>query len=94
MTQEGQDGIEKKTYFVTYIDGEEAERELKDVEVLQEKQDRVISYGMGVLSGTPSGWIIRRKSPVSELFHIITMGIQGELMGCLANMEHALWTAV
>lgn len=61
VTQEGQDGIEKKTYFVTYIDGEEAERELKDVEVLQEKQDRVISYGMGVLSGTPSGMDYQKK---------------------------------
>ena len=61
VTQEGCDGLVKETYHVTYIDGEEAERELTDEEVLQEKQNRVVSYGMAVLSGKPAGLSYQEK---------------------------------
>lgn len=61
VTQEGQDGLEKNTYFVTYVDGEESDRELEKVEVIKEKKDKVISYGMGVLSGVPSGISYKEK---------------------------------
>ena len=61
VTQEGQDGLEKRTYLVTYIDGKEAERELTETEILQEKQDKRLSYGMGILSGAPSGLQYKQK---------------------------------
>ncbi len=61
VTQEGQDGIEKRTYLVTYIDGKEADRTLKETEILQEKKDRTVSYGMGILSGTPTGLQYKQK---------------------------------
>jgi len=61
VTQEGHDGLERRKYLVTYIDGKEAERSLEDVKVLEKKQDKIISYGMGVLSGTPSGLQYKKK---------------------------------
>ena len=61
VTQEGQDGLVKQTYHVTYIDGEEAERELTEEKVLQEKQDRVISYGMSIVFGKPAGLSYQKK---------------------------------
>ena len=61
VTQEGHDGLERRKYLVTYIDGKESERSLEDVQVLEEKQDKIISYGMGVLSGTPSGLQYKKK---------------------------------
>lgn len=61
VSQEGKDGLEKRKYLVTYIDGEESDRSLEDTEVLEEKQDKIISYGMGVFSGTPSGLQYKEK---------------------------------
>lgn len=55
VTQEGSVGKTKNTYLVTYIDGVEAYRELTESEVLQPKQDKIISVGMGVSSGAPAG---------------------------------------
>lgn len=61
ITQKGQNGLEKRKYLVTYIDGEESERELTDVQVIKEKQDKIISYGMGVFSGIPKDLKYKKK---------------------------------
>ncbi len=61
VVQEGNTGLEKKTYLVTLIDGEEAERTLYESESLQEKQNRVIAIGMNVTQGTPAGLQYKTK---------------------------------
>lgn len=55
VTQQGAAGKTKNTYLVTYIDGVEALRTLTESEVLTEKQDQIISIGMNISSGIPSG---------------------------------------
>lgn len=61
VTQEAQNGLEKRTYLVTLIDGQESERTLTEVQSLQEKKDKIISYGMNILSGKPSGLAYKQK---------------------------------
>lgn len=58
---EGSSGLEKKTYLVTLIDGEESSRTLEESEMLQQKQDRVIAIGMSITKGAPAGLQYRTK---------------------------------
>ncbi len=53
--QKGQKGLQKKTYLVTYVDGEEAERILTESETIKEKKDKIIYYGTKILKGKPAG---------------------------------------
>ena len=61
VVQEGSAGKVQNTYEVVLIDGEEASRTLTETAVLQEKQDRVIAYGMNISSGIPSGLQYKTK---------------------------------
>ncbi len=45
IKQKGAEGKLKKTYRVTYVNGEESDRELIDSEVLQEPTDKIILVG-------------------------------------------------
>lgn len=81
-TSKGQPEIVKNTYLVTYIDGEESERELKDTEVLQEKQDKVISYGTKILSGKPSG--LKYKEVISGV-RAVSYHFDGNPRGASGN---------
>lgn len=63
VVSEGTTGREKRTYLVTYIDGVESSRALQQTEVLQQKQDRVIAYGMNMSFGKPSG--LKYKTKIS-----------------------------
>lgn len=55
VAQEGVNGKSKNTYYVTYIDGVEASKELTDSEVITEKKDKIIKYGLKYKKGIPSG---------------------------------------
>ena len=56
VEQEGRDGLERATYEVTYIDGEEVERELLETEVVTEPIDRVVLVGTrSTLPPAPAG---------------------------------------
>ena len=55
VVQEGATGKELRTYYVVNVDGKEESRTLVESETIQEKQDRVIAYGMNMSMGVPSG---------------------------------------
>lgn len=61
VVQEGATGIVQNTYDVVFVDGAESSRTLKETEVLRQKQDTVISYGMNISSGIPSGLQYKTK---------------------------------
>ena len=61
VVQEGSAGRVSNTYDVVLIDGVEESRTLRETTVLQEKQDRVIAYGMNISSGVPSGLQYKTK---------------------------------
>lgn len=60
-TQQGQAGMERRTYDVTYIDGVESTKTLISTETLQPKQDEIRSYGMRISSGIPAGLQYRKQ---------------------------------
>ncbi len=60
-TQAGVIGREKQTFEVTYIDGVESARELKESVTLKEKKDHVISYGTYMNFSTPAGLSYKQK---------------------------------
>ena len=55
VVQEGTTGKELRTYYVVNVDGKEESRTLVESEIIQEKRDRVIAYGMNMSMGVPSG---------------------------------------
>ncbi len=56
VEQEGRDGLERSTYEVTYVDGEEVDRHLLDTEVVTEPRDRVVLVGTrSTLPAAPAG---------------------------------------
>ncbi len=65
VEQEGRDGVKVRTYEVTIIDGEEAERELVDESVEEEPRARIVLIGTAepdpepepAPSGAPSGGV-------------------------------------
>ena len=69
VTQEGAAGKSKNTYLVTYIDGVESQRELTESEVLSEKQDRIVSVGMGIFSGAPSQYKTKISGVKAVSYH-------------------------
>jgi len=54
-TQEGVNGLSRNTYYVTYIDGVEASKELTESEVITAKQDKIVNYGLKYKKGLPAG---------------------------------------
>ncbi len=61
VVQEGTTGRIQNTYDVVLVDGEESSRTLKETVVLQQKQDRVIAYGVNISLGIPSGLQYKTK---------------------------------
>ena len=56
VEQEGRDGLRHDTYEVTYVDGEEVERELLHSETVTEPEDRIVAVGTrSALPAAPSG---------------------------------------
>ena len=55
VSQKGRSGKIKKTYTVTYTDGEETDRQLIDTETLKKKKDKIISYGTKIDFSKPDG---------------------------------------
>ena len=77
---------------MTYIDGVEASRTLTESEVLTEKQDQIISIGMNISSGIPSG--LRYKTMYSGVravaYHFPEIPM--DLTDLHAPTEHVLLT--
>lgn len=61
VTQEGSQGLQKKIYEITLVNGEEAERTLIKSEIIREKKDKIICYGTKILSGVPAGLKYKEK---------------------------------
>lgn len=61
VVQEGSEGKEKRDYKVTYIDGEESDRELISTETLVPVEDKTIAYGMYMDFSAPSGLSYSKK---------------------------------
>ncbi|MGN1414640.1 MAG: 3D domain-containing protein [Anaerovoracaceae bacterium] len=61
VTQKGRKGKIRETFSITYVDGEETERELVKSETLKKKRNKIISYGTKISSGKPSGLQYQRK---------------------------------
>lgn len=70
LTQEGSDGLEEETYRVRYIDGEEADRELVETEVVEEVEDKIYSYGTDISFGdAPSSYIKKVSGVRAVAYH-------------------------
>ena len=70
LTQEGSDGLEEETYRVRYIDGEEADRELIDTEVIEEVENKIYSYGTDISFGdAPSSYIKKVSGVRAVAYH-------------------------
>lgn len=70
---EGEDGLRRETYEVTFVDGQETERELVDEEVVREPIDRV------VVVGTAPGPVREAQSLLADLGYPVgpVDGIEG-----------------
>ena len=54
VEQEGREGVKVRTFEVTIVDGEEADRELQDTDVEVEPRDHVVLIGTGEPPPTPT----------------------------------------
>ena len=61
VTQKGCKGRQEKTYELTLVDGEVAEKTLIESKTVRKKKDKIISYGTKILSGKPSGLKYKEK---------------------------------
>lgn len=61
VTQEGSNGKNRETYEETYIDGELSDSELIKTQVLEETQDKIVSYGTSIVFSKPAGLQYERK---------------------------------
>ena len=61
VTQEGSNGKIRETYKETYIDGELSDSELVKTKVLEETQNKIISYGTSIVFSKPAGLQYERK---------------------------------
>ncbi len=61
VTQKGRKGKIRETFSITYVDGEETERELVKSETLKKKRNKIIGYGTKISFGKPSGLQYERK---------------------------------
>ena len=61
VTQKGRKGKIRETFSVTYVDGEETERELVNSETLKKKRNKIIGYGTKISFGKPAGLQYERK---------------------------------
>ena len=79
VTQKGRQGKVRKTYEVTYVDGEKTDRQLVESEVVTQARDKVIGYGTKISFTKPEGLKYTRKI---EDVKAVSYYYSGNPVGC------------